>query len=270
MEVVYQKCCGLDVHQASVCARVTIKERRKSANYKQRFGTSTEDLRALGEWLRQYGVTHVAMEATGVYWKPVWNILEGQFQLLLVNPQHVKAIPGKKTDMKDGERIADLLQHGLLRGSFVPPIPVRELRDLTRSRASLAQERSRIANRIQKVLEDTNIKLGSVASDVLGVSGRQMLEAILAGEQDPEKLANLARGTLRKKIPELRRALLGQVRETQRFLLRSWLQMLDFIDSMIVQFDRQIHQQGQPFHETVTAWSEISGSEPTHGMDAGG
>jgi transposase len=259
MEVVHQKCCGLDVHQASVCACVAVKEGRKSVKYKRRFGTRTDDLRALADWLRQYGVTHVAMEATGVYWKPVWNILEGQFELLLVNPQHLKAIPGKKTDMKDGERIADLLQHGLLRASFVPPIAVRELRDLTRSRASLAQERSRIANRIQKVLEDANIKLGSVASDVLGVSGRQMLEAIIAGEQDPDKLADLARGTLRKKIPELRRALLGQVRETQRFLLRSWLRMLDFIDSMITQFDQQIHQQGEPFQETVAAWSEIPG-----------
>lgn len=259
MEVVNQRCCGLDVHKASVCACVTIKVGRKSVKYKSRFGTSTEDLRALADWLQQYGVTLVAMEATGVYWKPVWNILEGRFELMLVNPQHLKAIPGKKTDMKDGEGIADLLQHGLLRGSFVPPVAVRELRDLTRSRVSLAQERSRIANRVQKVLEDANIKLGSVASDVLGVSGRQMLEAIIAGEQDPDKLADLARGSLRKKIPELRRALLGQVRETQRFLLRSWLKMLDFIDSMIVQFDQQIRQQGEPFQHTVAAWSEIPG-----------
>jgi hypothetical protein len=129
MEVVHQKCCGLDVHQANVCACVTIKEGRKSVKYKHRFGTSTEDLHGLADWLRQYEVTHVATEATGVYWKPVWNILEDHFALLLVNPQHVKAIPGKKTDMKDGERIADLLQHGLLRGSFVPPVAVRELRD---------------------------------------------------------------------------------------------------------------------------------------------
>lgn len=259
MEVVHPRCCGLDVHQASVCACVTIKEGSQAAKQKRRFGTNTEDLRALAGWLQESGVSHVAMEATGVYWKPVWNILEGQFQLLLVNPHHVKAIPGKKTDMKDGERIADLLQHGLLRGSFVPAKPLRELRDLTRSRVSLVQERSRIANRIQKVLEDANIKLGSVASDVLGVSGREMLEAMVAGEQDPEKLADLARGTLRNKIPALRLALTGSVSAHQRFLLQSWLKMLDSTDSMIARFNQQISEHGRPFQETVTAWRKIPG-----------
>ena len=163
----------------------------------------------------------MAMEATGVYWKPVWNMLEG-FELLLVNPQHLKSIPGKKTDFKDGERIADLLQHGLLRGSFVPPQAIRELRDLTRMRATLAQERSSVINRIEKTLEDPNLKLGVVASDVVGVSGRAMLNAIAKGETDPGKLAEMAKGTLRKKIPQLKLALEGKVTQHHQFLLKQW------------------------------------------------
>jgi transposase len=260
MEIAYPRCCGLDVHQASVCGCVSIKTQDKVTKDKRRFGTNTDDLHALAAWLIEQGVTHVAMEATGVYWKPVWNVLEeGPFELMLVNPYQVKAIRGKKTDMKDGERIADLLQHGLLRGSFVPPPLIRELRDLTRSRASLAQERSRIANRIQKVLEDANIKLGSVASDVLGVSGRRMLDAMVNGETDPEKLANFSRGILRKKMPQLRLALTGRVTDHQRFLLQSWLKMLDSIDSLIARFDAQIHKQGKTISETVTAWQKIPG-----------
>src|SRR5580698_5516507 len=182
MEVVHPRCCGLDVHKQTVCACISIKEGPVQERQKKRFETTTAELRQLFAWLKEWKVTTVAMEATGVYWKPVWNALEEGFELLLVNPQHLKSIPGKKTDFKDGARIADLLQHGLLKGSFVPPKPIRELRDLTRSRATLTQERSRIANRIQKVLEDCNIKLGSVVSDVLGVSGRQMLDALIAGE----------------------------------------------------------------------------------------
>src|SRR6058998_2859656 len=176
-----------------------------------------------GDWLRTCGVTHVAMESTGVYWKPVWNLLEGQFEVLLVNAQHIKAVPGRKTDQKDSEWIADLLQHGLLRGSFVPPRPTRELRDLTRYRVSLAQEINRIANRIQKVLEDANIKLASVATNALGASGRAMLEALIHGEQDSQQLAEMSRGLLRNKIPELRQALEGRVTAHHRFLLRELL-----------------------------------------------
>jgi len=167
MKVEYQRCCGIDVHQASFTACVSIKTESESRKEKRQYGTNTADILAFADWLHELGVTHAAMEATGVYWKPLWNLLEGQFQMLLVNPQHVKAIPGRKTDLKDGERIANLLQHGLLRGSFVPPLPIRQLRDLTRSRAVLAQERVRIANRLQKVLEDANVKVASVASDVL-------------------------------------------------------------------------------------------------------
>jgi transposase len=161
------------------------------------FGTFTSDLLALADWLKQQGVTHVAMEATGVYWRPVWAILEGQFQQMLVNPQHIKAVPGRKTDAKDCEWIADLLQHGLLKGSFVPPTPIQDLRDLTRYRAELRQSQNRVANRIQKFLEQANLKLSSVASNALGVSGRQMLEAIIAGQDNPEQLAKLARGKLK-------------------------------------------------------------------------
>jgi len=190
MQVVHEVCCGLDVHKKSVTACVLWGSGRRRQT--RAFGTFTQELLELGDWLRACGVTHVAMESTGVYWKPVWNLLEGQFEVLLVNAQHIKAVPGRKTDQKDSEWIADLLQHGLLRASFVPPTPIRELRDLTRYRASLAQEINRIANRIHKVLEDANIKLASVATDTLGASGRAMLEAIVNGEQDSQRLAEMA------------------------------------------------------------------------------
>jgi transposase len=184
MEVVYPCCCGLDVHKKSITACVLWAEAKgKSRKEKKRFGTFTHDLLQLADWLEQCGVTHAAMESTGVYWKPVWNILAEQFEVLLVNAQHIKAVPGRKTDQKDSEWIADLLQHGLLRGSFVPPQPTRELRDLTRYRVSLVQEINRIANRIQKVLEDANIKLASVATDALGASGRAILERCLLGSK---------------------------------------------------------------------------------------
>src|SRR5580693_9556756 len=198
MEVVHEVCCGLDVHKKSVTACVLWASGRRRQT--RAFGTFTRELLELGDWLRACGVTHVAMESTGVYWKPVWNLLEGQFEVLVVNAQHIKAVPGRKTDQRDSEWIADLLQHGLLRGSFVPPRPTREMRDLTRYRVSLTEELNRVANRIQKVLEDANVKLASVATDVLGVSGRLMLEALIAGQDNPEVLAKLAQGKLRAKI----------------------------------------------------------------------
>src|ERR1700680_4868087 len=195
MEVVYPCCCGLDVHKKSITACVLLAEAKgKSRKEKKRFGTFTHDLLQLADWLAGRGGTNFGMEARRVYWKPVWNILAEQFEALLVNAQHIKAVPGRKTDQKDSEWIADLLQHGLLRASFVPPTPTRELRDLTRYRASLAQEINRIANRIQKVLEDANIKLASVATDTLGASGRAMLEAIVNGEQDSQHLAGWLMG----------------------------------------------------------------------------
>ena len=218
MDVIYRRCCGLDVHKDSVSACVLVAEptgrKRKEL---RRFGTMTRDLLELLDWLLELRVTHAAMESTGVYWKPVWNILEGHVEVLLANAQHIKVVPGRKTDTQDCEWIADLLQYGLLRGSFVPPEPIRDLRDLTRYRAILSQETTDVANRIQKVLEDANVKLGSVASDVLGVSGRAMLEAIVEGEQDPTRLAEMARRRLRKKIPELRVALEGRIRDPIAF-----------------------------------------------------
>lgn len=182
MEVVHPRCCGIDVHQASLAICVSIKEDSRTEKYRLRCGTTTADLLRLADWLHSHRVTHVAMEATGVYWKPVWHILEEQFELLLANPVQVQALRGRKTDLKDGERIADFLQHGLLQGSFVPPQPIQQLRDLTRSRTTLKQEQVRIGNRIRKVLEDANIKLSSVMSDVMGVSGRAMLRAMVRGE----------------------------------------------------------------------------------------
>jgi len=183
----------------------------------------TQDLQELGNWLRQFEVTQVAMESSGVYWKPVWNILEGQFTVVLVNAQHIKNVPGRKTDQKDAEWIAQLLQHGLLRPSYVPCEIIRDLRDLTRMRASLSQEASRISSRIQKVLEDANVKLASVATNTVGKSGRAMLEEIIAGQNDPEHLASLALGHLRAKIPQLKLALEGKIRPHHRFLLRRLL-----------------------------------------------
>jgi transposase len=247
------------VHKATVCACISIKDAGVIEKHKQRFDTTSAQLRELVGWLHQHQVTQVAMEATGVYWKPVWNLLEGEFELLLVNPQHLKSIPGKKTDFKDGERIADLLQHGLLRGSFVPPQSIRELRDLTRMRATLAQERVSVINRIEKTLEDPNLKLGVVATDVVGVSGRAMLEAIVGGETDPDILADLARGALRKKIPQLKLALEGKVTDHHRFMLRQWLDMLDFVDRKIALLEQQIVEKSRPFEVMVHTWMQVPG-----------
>src|SRR5436309_13680838 len=219
MQIIHRCCCGLDVHKKLIVAcLISLNEAGEFQKEIRHFPTMTKDILALADWLTSAGCTHVAMESTGVYWRPIWNLLEGQFELLLVNAQHIKAVPGRKTDIKDAEWIADLLQHGLLRASFVPPTPIRELRDLTRYRASLAQEINRIANRIQKVLEDANIKLASVATDTLGASGRAMLEAIIHGEQDSQRLAEMSRGLLRNKIPDLRQALEGRVTAHHVFL----------------------------------------------------
>ena len=257
MEVVHEVCCGLDVHKKSVTACVLWASGRRRQT--RAFGTFTHELLELGDWLRACGVTHVAMESTGVYWKPVWNLLEGQFEVLLVNAQHIKAVPGRKTDQKDSEWIADLLQHGLLRASFVPPSPIRELRDLTRYRASLAQEINRIANRIQKVLEDANIKLASVATDTLGASGRAMLEAIIQGEQDSQRLAEMSRGLLRNKIPELQEALQGRVTAHHRFMLRELLDHLYFVESKMQRIEQEVAERLGPFQSEVARLCTIPG-----------
>jgi len=260
MEVVYACCGGLDVHKKSITACVLWAEGKgKSRKEKRSFGTFTPDLLRLADWLAECGVTHVAMESTGVYWKPVWNILAEQFEVLLVNAQHIKAVPGRKTDQKDCEWIADLLQHGLLHGSFVPPRPTRELRDLTRYRVSLTQEINRIANRIQKVLEDANIKLASVATDALGASGRAMLEAMLAGEQDAARLAEMSKGLLRNKIPELKLALAGRVTEHHRFLLHQLYDHLRFTESKLSEIEQEIDRRMRPFQDEVTRLCTIPG-----------
>jgi transposase len=256
---VHARCCGIDVHQARLAVCVSIKEAGEQKKHKLSCGTTTAELLRLVDWLQELRVTHCAMEATGVYWKPVWHILEGAFELLLANPLQVKALRGRKTDLKDGERIADFLQHGLLEGSFVPPRPIQQLRDLTRSRTELKQEQVRINNRIRKVLEDANIKLSSVMSDVMGVSGREMLRAMARGETDAAALAELARGSLRGKIPLLQEAARGSLTAHHQFLLRQWMTMWDELALRITQFEQRIEEQIRPFETAVTAWASLPG-----------
>jgi len=232
---IYGRVCGMDVHKDLVVACVRILNTKDGTvqSTLKRFGTMTADLVELRQWLAEEAVTRVAMESTGVYWQPVFNVLEGHFEVWVVNAQHIKKVPGRKTDMKDAEWIAQLLQCGLLRPSFVPDRQQRELRDLTRQQTKLVQQRNAADNRIQKVLETANIKLGSVATDVMGVSGRKILEALIAGEKDVNKLADLAEKRLRQKIPQLQRALEGEITEHHRFLLRRLLDQYDFLEKEI-------------------------------------
>lgn len=263
MDVKFERCCGLDVHKASVMACCIWPEDGEARKEKRKFGTMTDDLEALAAWLAQRGVTHVAMESTGSYWKPVWNILEeaeGSFVLILVNPQHIKAFNRDKTDPKDSEWIADLLRHGLLKSSFVPDRRQRELRELTRYRTSQKQQRTAEVNRLQKVLEGANIKLSSVASKVMGKSGRDMLAALLAGDKTPEEIAELARGRLREKIPQLRRALAGSFGAHQHHLITKLLAHIDFLDEAIADLNQEIAQQLSPAEqETVVRLDPIPG-----------
>ena len=259
MQVLYPRCSGLDIHKATIAACVLVAEGQTKQKHLLRCRTMTRDLLALADWLAGFGVTHVAMESTGVYWKPIWNVLEGRFELLLINAQHFKAVPGRKTDIKDSEWLAELLHHGLLRGSFVPPTLVRDLRDLNRNRAILVQQRATVSNRIEKVLEDANIKLGTVASHVLGQSGRAMLHAMSTGEEDADKLAEMARAKLRNKIPELRVALTGTVRAHHRFALKQWLLQLQAVEKQIAEFEVEIDQRNQPFQEAVERLMTIPG-----------
>lgn len=234
MEVVHECCCGLDVHKRVVVACLNTSGQGRQAHREVRsFSTMTRGLLDLGDWLAAAGCTHVAMESTGAYWKPIYNLLEGSFELLLVNAQHLKAVPGRKTDVKDAEWIADLLRHGLLRPSFIPPRQDRELRELTRYRTSLIRERASEVNRIQKVLEGANVKLASVATNVLGVSGRAMLEGLISGETDPQELAGLARGRLQQKRAELEEALTARIGIHQRFLMRVQLTHIDQLEAAI-------------------------------------
>ena len=259
MQVVYKRCSGLDVHKDTVVACVLIREGGPVQKEIRTFPTMTSDLLILHDWLLAQGVTHIAMESTGVYWKPIFNLLEGSFEILLVNAAHIKTVPGRKTDVKDCEWIADLLSHGLLKGSFIPPESVRDLRDLTRYRKSLIDERIRETNRLQKLLESANIKLSSVASDVLGVSGKAMLEALISGKSDPRVLADLARGKLRKKLPLLREALHGRFRAHHQFLLAQILSHLDFLDEAIEQMSQEVKNRIAPFSKPIELLKTIPG-----------
>jgi len=260
MEIVHTHCAGLDVHKKTVVAAIIVPDEQGGLRKETRtFGTMTSDLLALSDWLLGCGVTHVAMESTGEYWKPVFNILENNFEVLLVNAQHIKAVPGRKTDVKDSEWIAELLRHGLLKASFIPPLGQRELRDLTRYRSTFVRTRATLVNRVHKVLESANIKLTSVASDVMGVSGRAMLEAILQGQSSPAEMAELARGRMRDKRDLLTKALDGRVQTHHRFVLIELLGQIDSLDETIQRFNEQIEEYCRPFEEAVVLLDTIPG-----------
>jgi len=260
MRVVYQNVAGLDVHKKSVVAATLVMKGDGSwCEAKHTFGTMTCDLLGLSDWLMEQGVTHVAMESTGEYWKPVFNLLENNFEVLLVNAQHISKVPGRKTDQSDAEWIAELMAHGLLKASFIPPVGQRELRELTRFRATFVRERATLVNRVQKVLESANIKLASVASDVLGVSGRAMLEALIAGQASPEQMADLAKGRLREKREALVKALEGRVKPHHRFVLTELLCQIDSLEETIARFDQEIADYCRPFEDAVVLLDTIPG-----------
>lgn len=256
MEVVHERCCGLDVHKKTVVACVITPEVKEIRT----FSTMTDDLQAMCQWILQHGCTHVAMESTGVYWKPIYNLLEDHgLEILVVNAQHIKQVPGRKTDVKDAEWIAQLLQHGLLKGSYIPSREQRELRELIRYRKSLIRERANEVNRLQKVLEGANIKLASVASDILGVSGRAILEELIAGNADQQTLASHAKGRLRNKTKELEQALKGGMRPHQRKLLAIQLQHIDELDELIDEVSAEIERRMRPFEEDLARLEGIPG-----------
>lgn len=260
MEVIYARCAGLDVHKKKIvaCVRITEESGRIQRNVKT-FGATTEELLVLSDWLRSYGVSHVAMESTGIFWKPVYAILEGGVTLLVVNAAHIKAVPGRKTDVRDCEWIANLLAHGLLKAGFVPPKEIRDLRDLSRYRTSLIDERAREVNRLHKLLETANIKLTSVATDSMGVSAQAMLQALLEGTTDPHILADLARGRLRKKLPELRKALEGRFTPHHRLLLETILAHIDFLDETIAGLGKEVAVCLAPFAREAELLDGVTG-----------
>jgi transposase len=260
MEIVITRCAGLDVHKATVVATVRAPgEDGRRRIVTETFGTMTPDLIALREWLQAFGVTHVALESTGVYWKPVYYVLEDACTLLLINMQELKHVPGRKTDVKDSEWLAQLLEYGLLRASFVPPPEIRELRDLTRYRAQQARDRTREVNRLCKVLEDAGLKLTTVITDVMGASGRAMLAALVQGTTDPAVLAELSQGKLRKKLPDLRRALQGRFQPHHAFLLEQILAKIDFVDETIERLTAELDRRLVPFESMLAALDTIPG-----------
>ena len=264
MERINPRCCGLDVHKDSVwaCARID------GQSFIEKFGATSRELLRLGDWMADKGATTVAMESTGVFWKPVWNLLEDRFALMLVNAHHIKQVPGRKTDVKDCQWIAELLEHGLLKASFVPDRPQRELRDLTRQRTQLLGDRARVVNRIQKTLEDANIRLASVATDIMGKSGRAILDALVEGKLSPEQMAELVHKKMEAKKPLLREALQGRVTPHHRFMLRELLGQIDHLDQMIETFDHRIEEVMSPLErESVKRLDEIPGFDQRTGQN---
>ncbi len=260
MDILHTCCCGLDVHKETVVACLIHPAAQGQRPKEVRtFGTTTAALRELADWLRAAGCTHVALESTGVYWRPVYNVLEDEFTLLVVNAAHIKAVPGRKTDVKDCEWIADLLQHGLLRASFIPDQAQRELRDLTRTRTTLIDERSAAVCRLQKVLEDANLKLAGVATDILGVSGRAILQALVDGNTDPATLADLAMGRLRRKRAALEQALDGRLRAHHRLLITTHLAHIDFLDETIAQLSQEVAERLRPVEAELERLDTIPG-----------
>jgi transposase len=260
MEVLHPRCCGLDVHKETVVACLRLVIDGKAIKETRTFATTTAGLLALSEWLTETRCTHVAMEATGVYWKPVWHILsDGDFELVLANAAHIKNVPGRKSDVKDSDWISDLLAHGLIQPSFVPDGPTQEMRTLLRTRKQVVREKSSHVLRIQKTLEDANIKLDSVITDIMGVSGRKMIEALIAGEKDPAKLARLADPRVKASKDSLREALRGRVTKNHRFLLRLHLRQIDAIDAAIAEIDREVEASIAPFRTAVEQVSTVPG-----------
>ena len=260
MDVLYERCCGIDVHKKMVVACLITPDATGTPTKETRtYGTMTADLLELLDWLVDAGCTHVAMESTGVFWKPLYNLMEGTLEVLVVNAAHMKNVPGRKTDVKDAEWIADLLRLGLLRASFIPDRPQRELRELTRYRTSLLQERSAKVNRLQKTLEGANIKLSAVATDIMGKSGRDMLAALVAGRTDAAALAQLARGKMREKVPQLEKALQGQFAAHQRFLVAQQLAHIDGLDEIIERVSAEIAERVQPFEEAIAQVDTVTG-----------
>lgn len=264
MEAIIERCCGLDVHKEIVVACVLVGEANKRAKKESRsFTTTTRDLNALAEWLVSLGVTHVAMEATGIYWRPVHAVLEDRFQVVIGNAHHIKAVPGRKTDVKDSEWIAMLLRHGLIRASFVPPKAIRELRDLVRYRGKTTHARSAERNRIQRLLETANIKLTCVASDAFGVSGMAILKALVEGKDSPKQMANLAKRSLRKKLARLEEALEGKFEEHHRFMLKCQLEQLEHFDALLSKIDACIEERIAPYKDLRDRYCEIPGVDQT-------
>jgi transposase len=258
MEVLYPRCAGLDVHKDTVvaCARCVSEPQHREVCT---FGTTTRDLFALADWLEARGCTHVAMEATGIYWKPIWHLLEGRFELVLANAQHIRNVPGRKTDVNDATWIADLLAHGLIRSSFVPPASIQELRDVTRTRKQLVREVAQHTLRIQKTLEDANLKVASVLSNVIGTSGRAMMQAIIGGEDNPERLADLAVGTARRKRSELIEALRGRVTDHHRAMLKLHLGLIDALQAALHELDLAAGKLLAPIQERAALLTTMPG-----------